>query len=253
MKVQYASDLHIEFPENKAFLKANPLKPVGDILVLAGDIVPFSVMHKHADFFNYLSDNFKNTYWIPGNHEYYRSDIIDRSESLHEKIKNNVFLVNNRSVVVENTKFIFSTLWTKIRPAYRWQIEQGMSDFHVIKYDGFRFSAEKYNLLHKKCLDFIQQELAGKKKRRTVVVTHHAPTFLNYPEMYKGNALNDAFAVELFGLIESSQPGFWLYGHTHNNIPDFKIGKTRLLTNQLGYVMHNEQYGFMNDKIIVTD
>lgn len=250
MILQYASDLHLEFRENKEFLKANPLQPKGEILVLAGDIVPFALIDKHADFFDYLSDHFEETYWVPGNHEYYYFDVATKCGTIHEDIRHNVHLVNNVSVVRDNVKLVFSTLWTHIRPAYEWQIERGMSDFQVIKYDGSRFSVAQYNQLHQECLTFIQQELSTARPECTVVVTHHVPTFLNYPDKYKGDVLNDAFAVELFDLIEKTLPHCWIYGHSHGNTPDFGIGNTRLLTNQLGYVKYGEGEMFLPDRNI---
>ena len=37
MKIQYASDIHLEFSDNLRFVKGMPFDVVGDILILAGD------------------------------------------------------------------------------------------------------------------------------------------------------------------------------------------------------------------------
>jgi predicted phosphohydrolase len=246
MIIQYASDLHLEFPDNREFLRINPIKPTGEVLLLAGDIVPFVVMDKYNDFFNYISDNFETTFWIPGNHEYYKSDISNRSGVLNEKIKNNIFLVNNFSIIHKDVKFIFSTLWSKISVANQWIIGQLLNDFHLIKHKEARFTTTLFNQFHEQNLEFLKQELRSDKILKTAVVTHHCPTFFNYPEKYRNSEINEAFAVELFDLIETTAPDYWIYGHIHFNTPDFVIGKTQLVTNQLGYVNEGEHQQFKN-------
>jgi len=251
-KIQYCSDLHLEFPENKKFLNSNPLQVEGEVLLLAGDIVPFAVMNNHKDFFDYISDNFKFTYWIPGNHEFYYYDITKKDDAIHEKIRSNVYLVNNVSVKLDDVKLIFSTLWSKIDLINQWVVQQTLSDFHVIKYNKRPFTAVHYNQLHQECIQFIEKELKQNGEEKTIVVSHHVPTFLNYPEKYKGDTLNEAFAVELFDLIEANGPDYWIFGHHHQNIPDFKIGETKLITNQLGYVKYNEHKYFNLKKHFFT-
>ena len=251
MKIQYCSDLHLEFPENKEFLKSNPLQVKAEILVLAGDIVPFVAMNNHKDFFDYISDNFKYTYWIPGNHEFYYYDITKKDGTIHEKIRSNISLVNNISIKHDDARFIFSTLWSKIDPANQWIVQQSMSDFRIIKHKKELFTPSHYNQLHQECIRFIKQELKQSVQEKTIVVSHHVPSFFNYPEKYKGDVLSSAFAVELYDLIEKSDINYWIFGHHHQNISDFTIGNTKLITNQMGYVSYNEHHLFKQNATII--
>jgi len=250
MIVQYASDLHLEFSQNQRFLKANPLEPKGDVLILAGDIVPFVALDKYHDFFDYLSDHFDTTYWIPGNHEYYQFDLAKKCGMINEAIRKNVHLVNNITVKQDDVRFIFSTLWSHISSSNQSQLQRSINDFQVIKYNTYRFDVAQFNEQHKECLEFITQALQQEAVEKKVVVTHHVPTLMNYPEKYKGDALNEAFAVELYDLIEVTQPNCWIYGHHHFNTPDFNIGTTQMLTNQLGYVQYGGSQYFSTDKTL---
>lgn len=248
--IQYCSDLHLEFSLNAQFIKKYPLEIKGDILLLAGDVVPFAEMDAHKDFFDFVADNYEHTYWVPGNHEYYHSDINKRSGRLNEQIRSNVSLVNNIAIDHGSIQLVFSTLWSNIDIAYEWEIERAMSDFHVIKNNGYRFSIPAFNQLHKDGLAFMTQAIANVVNKRKVVITHHIPTFMHYPEKYKGDVLSQAFATELSALIEGSDVHSWIYGHHHNNTPDFKIGNTNILTNQLGYVKHGEHTGFDRARVL---
>ncbi len=250
MIIQYASDLHLEFPRNEGFIEANPIEPVGDILLLAGDVVPFVQLDGHGNFFDGLAQNFETTYWIPGHHEYYRGDLIGRSGSFEEKIRDNVFLLNNRTIKTAGYRLIFSTLWSQISVQNEFAVIHGLIDFNHIKLDGKPLTVAAYNVLHKQSLDFLKTEFNEAVPEKTIVVTHHVPTFLQYPQQYKNDPLNDAFATELYDLISETQPDFWIYGHHHNNTTEFTIGKTRMLTNQLGYVAYGEHTLFQPQKTI---
>jgi Icc-related predicted phosphoesterase len=250
MKLQYVSDLHLEFHENKEFIKIHPIRPVGDILVLAGDILPFRLIDEYSYFFDYLSGNFKETYWIPGNHEYYHSDLSERGVYLHETLRKNVFIVSNTSVLIEDTALHFSTLWTNISPRYQSVIISGYSDFHAIRKQGELLSISQYNLLNDKCVAFLNKVLFVKKAKTTIVVTHHMPTFMSYPDKFSGSPYNEAFAVELSDLILKTQPDFWIFGHEHCKGTDFEIGRTKLTSNPLGYITFNEQEGFEPGRVL---
>ena len=261
MNFQFASDLHLDFAQNKKAVFKNPLSPSADTLLLAGDIMPLCDMHQHQDFLNYLSDHFKMTYWLPGNHEYFGSDLSTFPTSFEEAIRTNILLLNNKVKLIEDTagpiQLIFSTLWSHIPTHLAEIVEKRMRDFKALTHNGKEITSLEYNQLHQEALHFLDFALGesgdlntqsgleeGSKLTRKLVISHHLPSFLNYPKKHQNDPINAGFASNLDDFIQKAAPNAWIYGHHHSNISPFLIGKTHLYTNQLGYVKFKEGIGF---------
>ena len=250
MKIQYCSDLHLEFKNNAAYLAENPIKPLGEILLLAGDILPIPLMNTAQPVLDYLSREFEAVYWIPGNHEYYRSDIYEVKDGRLVEIRPNVYFGNNFIIQHKGVDIICSTMWSKISPQHALEISQFVSDFYLISVRGERLTTGIFNTMHRHDLNFIQQSLIKSEAATKIVMTHHVPTLMHYPEPFKFSSVNEAFAVELFDFIETCNADYWIYGHHHTNNADFKIGKTMMLTNQLGYVNQGQHFRYRNGTVI---
>ena len=65
MTIQYCSDLHLEFPGNKMFLERFPLQREGEVLILAGEVLPFHLHKKQTAFIDFVADNYEMVYWLP--------------------------------------------------------------------------------------------------------------------------------------------------------------------------------------------
>jgi len=254
MRIQYASDLHLEFSDNYSYLKRNPLKAVGDILVLAGDIGYLNDNNyiKHP-FWDWASENYKQVIVAIGNHELYQYyDLANIPHGLVCSIRNNVKCYYNAVVRIENVDFIISTLWAKIPLDEAYLTEHYVNDFHRILYNAEPLTWDKFNCEHDNCFRFIRNEVAKSRSEHIIVVTHHVPSFQLASPDFAGSKINGAFTVELEEYIEGSPIEYWIYGHSHRNIDKF-IGKTKCVSNQLGYVFHNEHRSFAPEKIIEVE
>ena len=116
MKIQYASDLHLEFADNWRYLKTNPLSVTGDILLLAGDIgyLGDDNYSKHP-FWDWASENYKHVICCLGNHEFYKYyDIATLKDGFSLEIRPNVHGFYNSVAHIEDIDIIVSTMWSEI-------------------------------------------------------------------------------------------------------------------------------------------
>lgn len=252
MKIQFASDLHLEFGENYKWLKSNPLKAEGDILILVGDIGYLGdANYLTHPFWDWASENFKQVIVVPGNHELYKYfDINELHEGWELEVRPNVKVHYNSVIhLAPDTDLILSTLWAFIHPLEEYLTERCVSDFKRIMNGEYRLNAKRFNIEHEKCRRFIEKAVTESKARHIIVATHHVPSFELMSEEFKGSSINGAFTVELSEMIASSRIEYWIYGHSHRNI-DRIIGNTKCISNQLGYVFQNEHIDFRLDAMI---
>ena len=257
LRIQFVSDLHLEFPENRIFLEKHPLEVTGDILLIAGDTAYLDPPNSSKDtysqyaFWDWASERYKQVIVCFGNHDFYgHYDLTTIPDGYCKTIRANVHGYYNSVIHLENTDIIVSTLWSHIEPDKAYYTERNVSDFYRIKHNGHILTADDFNHEHERCMNFIKAAVANSKAITKIVLTHHVPTTLCTAEEFKGSIINGAFTVELGNYIIDTDIDYWIYGHSHRNI-DAQIGQTQILSNQLGYVSHSEHLfnGFNKGKM----
>lgn len=253
MKIRYFSDLHLEFINpNKIynFIKKIPTGDTDEICILAGDIGnPYQTTYD--TFMKFISNNFKKTFVISGNHEYYnkRKTIQETNDFLSEYFKqfDNISFLNNTYEHYENYCFIGTTLWSKItQPEYK------INDIYNIP----NFDYIKYNKLNTESISFLNNVLDDHNHNNCIIITHHVPSSTLIDNKYKTpemNPYNQWFYCDLDELIEkkSKQIKCWIYGHTHT-LSNVTINNIPFLCNPIGYPCENTKVDFQKN-IILTD
>ena len=75
MKIQYASDIHMELSYNSRFINSMPFEFTVDVLVFAGDIGYLrDNTLPNMKFLEWASANYREVLLVPGNHEFYGND-----------------------------------------------------------------------------------------------------------------------------------------------------------------------------------
>ncbi len=196
-KIQYVSDIHLEYKN-----KIPKLKKTADTLALLGDIGnPTSKIY--VDFLKYASDNWSKVYLLAGNHEYLntRYNINDINTIIQDNVSKfpNIDFLNNKKVYENGVSILGTTLWTS-----------------EVSYSG-----TKYNTilkLHENAVLWLEENI-NKSTQDMIILTHHLPTYKLINGRYTTGAYknqNKFFATNLEHLIKPPVR-YWLCGHSHCN------------------------------------
>lgn len=251
MKIVLYSDLHLEFdyfPIDQG-IKA-------DVLVLAGDIAPVAT-HKRSlyDFIQNALKEYKDVVYVPGNHEYYEGDFQEVNDIItgwgesHDGLHT---LIAGESVIIDGITFIGGTMWSDLsNPMEALSVESRMNDFHII-YNGVGYGGHKksrwtardatmvYTQTKNKIFDHLMAQTSDELEK-TVVVTHHTPSFQSVHTRFAGDPCNPGYCSNLDNHVALVPPKYWLHGHVHNTM-NYMIETCNVRANPKGYYGENNRF-----------
>ena len=245
-RIHIVSDLHVEFaPFEVPSVDA-------DVTVLAGDTSVGGELHPWRD----ATARFgRPVIALAGNHDYYKETVEDGLAKLRKagSERGAVFLENDVAVIA-GVRFLGCTFWTDfgLSGADRRSMDydmavcaQRVNDFRLIRIcpEGRRFTPSDAAALHARSVEWMLGVFETPFAGPTVVATHHPPSPRCLNPVFPRDAVSAAFASDLEDLVERLQPELWISGHTHY-CSDFRIGRTRMLSNPRGYTPDDVADGF---------
>lgn len=260
MKIRLLSDLHLE---RGAFTYIDEGE---DVVVLAGDI------DNGVAGINWAKTLPKPVVMIAGNHDHWGCDLPANIEAMRAAAAGSnvhflecdefILTINNESI-----RFLGATLFTDYAEAYlikngqyieaerqsqmMYFAHKSMNDFMQITYENKPLTAKILLDIHRKSRAWLKSKIDDSFDGRTVVVTHHAPSYqslihandlkeedLNH--VIKGNRRPDdrservaSYASDVEDL--AVKVDFWLHGHIHAPLM-YNLDKCLVVCNPRGYI-----------------
>lgn len=231
MKIDYVSDLHLE---------KSPLRlPAShsDVLVLAGDIYHVSLFDFNiSGFFEDISKKYKHVIYVPGNHEYFDSDIsiIESLKQFCDSYKN-VYVLDNETKVIDDVQFICGTGWTHFNNLDAGTMKQAsrtINDTRRIRNGNGMLSVYDIIERHAEYVKFFKS--VDKTKYKNVAVSHHSPTDLTTLGTKIGDnyEIQGCYCSDMLEYMKDIQ--YWIHGHIHDAI-DVDYHGCKVRSNSRGY------------------
>jgi len=237
MKIQYFSDVHLEFGPA-------PVPAIlGDVIVAAGDI------GVGTEGLEWLARFDAPVVYVAGNHEFYEHDIDETREAIRARARElGIHYLENETVEFAGVRFVGATLWADFEegtaPIYA-DAHEFMNDFNLISKGERAFSAADARALSETSQRWLSETLADPGDApfaRTVVVTHHAPLPESWDER-RNDIYRPAYCNRLDDLVSRHDIAAWIHGHVHTRF-DYQRHGTRIVCNPRGYVGYGLVPGF---------
>lgn len=134
MRVQLLSDLHFEYDDDGGEAFARGVEVAGDVLVLAGDIMPLQSLETARRAFGWFCARFAHLVYVPGNHEYYRTSPAEADALLAACAESlpNLHVLNPGVAVIEGVRFVGATMWFPLTEDER-RYRGFLTDFSLIR------------------------------------------------------------------------------------------------------------------------
>lgn len=225
-------------------------------LILAGDI-GYPSMQNYRDFLLKSTELYDNIYMIAGNHEFYYgkqtveqilSDIKLICSEINEFNKSNInnghlYFLDNDMVSNNDIRILGSTLWTNVTSIDRVNSKY-INDYNLITDFDVDKSNELYNQNYKWLKESLGEIIMEKNTNpniKTIIITHHLPSFKLINPKYKSYSNINCFFASNSDELISNPVNYWIYGHTHTKTTH-NINGVNIMCNPIGYVGEEKTY-----------
>lgn len=261
LRIQFVSDLHLEMCNVSDFQPEQFVESGhADMLVLVGDI-GYPEQTITAQFLQWCSENWRNVFWIPGNHEFYSSFHSLEKHTFVEKLQlmnqlcnqfHNVHFLYHRTFDIPHTRYrlVGCTLWSHIPDEKQELVARYMNDCRLIFTEkNTKATPSDMKNWFEKDVSWLRTQIRSAQDtgKELIVLTHHLPSQQLVHPKYEHHPLNCCFASSLDSMIQLPIRT-WLCGHSHTS-NEVNIHNVLCTLNPYGYPGEYERY-FSRKKVI---